>query len=501
MFINILDSPERASEIAQKARDLKQINGFDDGFKGMFRIQSVRTILQTNPGNGDKQLVFQIQGFAATELNNVIYYNPQLTVNNLVASPGIFFSKLGIAYGELIAKDQYNRNVQRTVEVLAGAFLGKSLSYKTDAAISNSPNKTFLLPTGAACLLGIKDGKTIADLYSWIFGIQSYSTGANSTITPEVGLNPNLESSGKNFWQTKGGKCTGFALLEAEHYNQVTVWSILQKYSNPQINEMFVAIKTNPEGRVVPVVTFRQKPFSSNNYEGKCTRFLSLPRWKIDPSLLYALNIGREEAARINYVQTYGQVSPQYQSSERTSVAIAEQTAKSPGIEDSEDISRNGLKPYVQMNSFDFPTLEGASMAPTWTRLLADMLMGGQLKLNGSITAQGIHEPIPVGDNLELNGIVYHIEGVTHSCSSAPTGERTFRTTLQLSSGVAADDTWPQMKNESLDDETTEESGYPGVSSDGSDSTDYKDKEGNSIRKPFESARSRLSSMIGKKKK
>lgn len=61
------------------------------------------------------------------------------------------------------------------------------------------------------------------------------------------------------------------------------------------------------------------------------------------------------------------------------------------------------------------------------------------MKMNGTIETIGITEPIPVGDNLEFDGIVYHIESVNHTCSISGNGQRIFRTQLSLSSGVSSD--------------------------------------------------------------
>ncbi|CAM6004851.1 unnamed protein product [Sphagnum balticum] len=61
--------------------------------------------------------------------------------------------------------------------------------------------------------------------------------------------------------------------------------------------------------------------------------------------------------------------------------------------------------------------------------------------MNGSIECIGIVEPIAVGDNLEYDGVVYHIEEVNHVCSiSRESGIKNFRSVLRLSHGVSVVD-------------------------------------------------------------
>jgi len=71
-----------------------------------------------------------------------------------------------------------------------------------------------------------------------------------------------------------------------------------------------------------------------------------------------------------------------------------------------------------------------------WTKKRADWMFNGHLKLSGSVSLQGIVEPICEGDNVQINDIVYHIESVSHNCSINSNGIKTFTTALQLSNGL-----------------------------------------------------------------
>lgn len=81
------------------------------------------------------------------------------------------------------------------------------------------------------------------------------------------------------------------------------------------------------------------------------------------------------------------------------------------------------------------------SVGNGWSALVADMVFGGHLKHTGSISLVGVQAPIPVGDNFEYDGVLYHIEQVDHSWSRNPsTGERTFQTVLGVTNGVLLDE-------------------------------------------------------------
>ena len=505
VFVNILDGTEKIDKIVEKVKSRKAINTFSDGFKGMFKVQSVRATLQNEPGSGIKQVVYQIQGYACTELNDTIYFIPELVEKHTAdgKSSNVFYSQFQISYNSLFGKPGDNNNCQRTLKAFVRAFTGKSISTKTDVPGDNSPNKAYLVPKVACSLMGVSKGKTAADLFSWILGIQTYENSPESTTPPEKGFNPTLnQNDSLRTWEC-ASPITGFTYLRPEYFNQVNVWSILQRFINPLVNEMFASFRVNPDGLIMPTIVLRQKPFSSEKYKGISTKFLNLPRWKIDPSLIYDFNIGKDEIARINFVQIYGMISPEYVSDAAVNAEISKQIASGHSfIADNEDISINGLRPFVQTSSFDAPqsgNKTAPGMAPTWTQLMADILIGGHLKLNGTVLAQGIYDPIAVGDNLELDGVVYHIESINHACAIAPGGMKSFKTTIQLSYGVTTEDGYAQTQNEDIATEQQNdwsvnnspsskgrgEKLFPGITSDGSDSISYdvKNNKGEIVKK------------------
>jgi hypothetical protein len=196
----------------------------------------------------------------------------------------------------------------------------------------------------------------------------------------------------------------------------------------------------------MPTLVFRQIPFTSEDFENqkfgtqdenaraiKVTKFLNLPRWRIGSELVFSIDIGKDEAARINFVQYYAKSAFSKQG-----LDAAGEVASVNYVFDKDDIVRSGLRPYIAQNQFnDLPDALIRS-APVWARVVGDAVIGGHLKLNGTLNCVGIIDPIAVGDNLEFDGVVYHIEQISHTCSVSPgNGMKSFRTVLSLSHGVS----------------------------------------------------------------
>jgi hypothetical protein len=196
----------------------------------------------------------------------------------------------------------------------------------------------------------------------------------------------------------------------------------------------------------MPTVVFRQIPFTNEDFVTQqlgtqdssasgipVTRFLTLPRWKINSAFVLSADIGREEAARVNFVQFYAKSNYSDKG-----VEISAETASKNYVFDKDDVVRSGLRPYVISNQFDDLPENLALSAPRWARILGDFLIGGHLKLNGTLNCAGIVEPIAVGDNVEFDNVVYHLEMINHSCSvDGQTGIKRSRSTLGLSNGIS----------------------------------------------------------------
>jgi hypothetical protein len=453
VFVNMLNWTQDAEDVALRADGGQtHINGVGDGFKGFFKVQSVRERLAvTNQQTGAVTRVVSITGYAFTEFNNMIYFNQAVALQN----PGflVYAGSILQKWSALIAlKDPFS--LRNLIMQLASAFIGVGSPDQATSSdqFQTTPNGTLFMPSAVGNLLGNSSVKTAADIYNFIFGLQSYNN-VNPDFSFSEGFNPSGLTQQTDptafgvttrFWFTPID-VAGSSILKPEYWDQVKVWDILSQYVNKPVNEFYSCFRVAPNAdRIMPTVVFRQTPFSTEDFavsnqgpngSPKTTRFMTLPRWQISPAMVIAQDLGRDEAARVNYVQIFGKTG---QNSEGTSYAA--ETSAINYVQDVNDIQRSGLRPIVVSGMFDLTTTETTEIfnSPFWAKLVGDALIGGHLKFSGTLQCVGISDPITVGDNVEYDGVVYHIEQVTHRAEINPeSGRKIFRTSLSLSQGLS----------------------------------------------------------------
>ena len=76
--INIVPSSVQKDEIVKKIQNEQPINGILDGFKGLYKVSSVREAIHTDPSSGKKFQTVMIQGYGMAELVSKIYFVAQL---------------------------------------------------------------------------------------------------------------------------------------------------------------------------------------------------------------------------------------------------------------------------------------------------------------------------------------------------------------------------------------------------------------------------------------
>jgi hypothetical protein len=458
VFVNMVNWNTKVAQIDDNGKDYngnslrnralaeKPINYYNDGFKGIFKVQTVRRKLKTDPSTGMKTYFYEIQAFGFTEFNTVIYYDPQI-YSQLQGNIKLFMQQFDAFFGNVKSKKDI-LSVQDTMAILISALLGQGKK-KSNAKIPNDTVTHFKVPPSVGNLLGVK-ADYAADIYNYIFGV--WGSGSSNDVS--AGFNPNITQDStlpSNFYKTPT-RLQGRKLIDAEYWNNVKIWSIITKYLNDVVNEAYTTFRVAPDSnRVMPTIIFRQKPFTSQHFREtrkikqnvtpatefkkfKVSRHLEMPRWKISPSLIYDIDLGKDEAARINFVQIYTRTVAANDARNR-----ARQAGTKNYMFDIEDIGRSGLKPYLASANFDYPEKSGSktTKGKEWADLVSDFLIDGHLREAGTISCQGIEEPISVGDNIELDDIVYHIEAVTHNMSVQPqTGRIQFRTNLTVSFGM-----------------------------------------------------------------
>jgi hypothetical protein len=438
VIVNMVNSETKAMEIRDRAIRKQPINKRDDGFKGLFKIADVRMQLATAP-NGMKQYVVSVTGRAFDEFSNVLYFNPAYSnrENNS------FIDNNFKNWRDLILKKDQN-NVQNLIKEAVKRTIGVGAKVLSkDAPLNQIP--VYKVPGIVCDLLNKKQEKDphMSKINNYYLGLWSFTGSTPNSKAPfEKGFTNFFQSDGKekDNWYKTNSPLSGTRQITLQDFSNVSVWSLIQDYSNPVINETYTCFRVAEDGYVYPSFIARQKPFNTpkykkNQYAMKHTQFLDMPRWKIDPDLIYQISLGRSDAARINFVQIFTR-----NLAINDSLNQATQIEIGNFVEDKKDIERHGRKPFIKNCNYDYP-LDGTDkpeyLGKKYANLVADWVMNGHLKMNGSISCAGIEKPICIGDNLEFDRIVYHIESVQHQMTIAPNGAKKFVTNMSLSMGIS----------------------------------------------------------------
>lgn len=507
----IVNNAKDAESLVRRLNEGEACNNFSDGLKFIGRATGVRVGMVQSPG-GVRTSTYALNAASFTEFDASIYYEPYFASQSVgIASE--WLQKTGTKINELMLKGSKDGKepfitVTEAVPFFVTAFFGAGVPKNqgfNDATLEQTkglddPN-AFVIPNEVGSVLGVKEGtkpngaKGWHDVCNVLYGIQRYQLSSEAVAglegtdmaraqfcTPD-GINWSQPTAISD--QTRLLKCPdemlGSFLPSPPQFNgQKTVWSILQQYLNPTVNEMYCCLRAGPTGKVMPTLVARQLPFSSgaisdqykpapigrNNAEKlekapvqptkgvrefpemdltgseglvnlvnkerhlNLTRFVELPRWKIHPVLIKAVDLGRSDVMRFNYVHIYPETGLQNQN--RTGYIV-----RDPPFADDLDILRSGMRPYMATVNCS-PQDAEMRKAGDWMYIVSDIVMGQHLTLTGTMATYGIQSPICPGDNIEFDEHIFHIEAVAHSFSAA-NGTKTFSTTLALSHGQKHD--------------------------------------------------------------
>jgi len=435
MVVNLLNWETDAQRIHDLALALKPINNINDGFKGIYKIQSVVKNLVVDPGSGNKFLTVTVTAASHTEFNNVIYYNPAIAAAFRDQGAALWSTAVGDYYTNKLKAES---SVQEVVKDLFKILIGQS-NKKFDPKIKNYGNTHFKIPSTLGALIGRPQIKYANEFFNYVIGIwqDSKQSGVNqSNIGP--GFNPNFKAN-DNVIET-GRPLAERKLFQMKNWNNQTAWSIIQGNINSTLNEMYTCHRVGPDNKVYPTVVVRQKPFTSEHFKGKSTvtKFFQVPRWKISANLMKSLQTSRNDAARFNFVQVFTR-----QLADTAEMDMAQQIQEGNFFFDKGDIERQGLRPYVLTSNFDFPSSKSASESGKklhgreWAEIVSDWIIDGHLRVSGGLTFHCIHEPISVGDNIEFDGIIYQIEAISHVMTmSTGDGKKSWTTRITVSFGM-----------------------------------------------------------------
>lgn len=472
-LVNMVEDEGKIPDLYNRAMNEKPINEYHDGFKGVFKVHSVHE-KQVVSAQGQRSVVYEISGYSFAELGNVMYFNPFLLTEGEKNSIFYFLTSLTSEWNKKIKFKQIN-SVQNVIRLLYDAFIGGSANFNSNqvkAPNKRTPSSAFQIPPLLGKLMGQPSAQSPAQIINFIAGVQDYSTATGTTEYDKQMPILNSEKTASRYFTTKR-ELRGNSYAKPEYWNQIKVWDIMNQYLNPVLNEIYTTYKVEPNNsknpKVYPTLVLREKPFTTKEFPGLKnghTVFHSLPRWQINQEFVLNYSIGRDDTARINFVQVFGRNQTNNPDS-----SLAFQIAKGNAVASEDDIIKSGLRPFITTSPFDWSeaTSKEYTMAPYWAKLASNWLIGGHLKLSGSMTCAGIQKPICVGDNVQFRDTIFHIEQITHQSSITPAG-KTFRTNLLLSNGLTTEDRSdrkPYAEMEHVDaDKRRSNTGndYPGVS-------------------------------------
>jgi hypothetical protein len=469
---------EDAQRVAKQILNGEAANGFGDGIKFVGRAHSIRRNVSV-VGNGTKRAVYSFQAIGFEELDTQFFYDFALAtaagvkneIRTWMAQLGLDFSKW--AEQEQMRAGNIKDNADRLIETLVDIIVGKGVSSTINSPIERSTaaarsidatalpsadlklapqaNKeapfAYLIPVDVAKIFGrdiVEKSKAgvfgYADLLDTLIGVQRFEGAENNvstTFLPDL-FHPKLDEASTQSRKKTTVPLKGTFLPVNPSFVNQPLFQILQQFLNPAINEMYTALRVDETGAVVPTLVARQIPFSSESIQERpefpLTRFLSLPRWVISPTMVYSFDIGRSNATRVNLIHVYGDAATY-----AANKSITNQMVRNPPIFDAVDIQRSGIRPMMSTVAVALSDQVRTDGARIWMEAISDWKFGSQYTLNGTIQCTGIQSPVAEGDNIEFEGIAYHVESVTHDCSIGEDGLKTFHTTLELSNGMPVD--------------------------------------------------------------
>jgi hypothetical protein len=490
----------KISDIASGANTKDMVNGFHDGLKFVGRVDDVYKDVVVDPNIGTKISNYSLKCSGFAELNTYMYYDYALATSDAQGGNFGWMARFGVSTDALFGNDAEEgikqNNINNIVPTLLDLVLGKGPAPVGDISLDgpggnisatpqladqadpnrssgNDPPYSYLVPISVGNLLGKKSASkgimSYADILELWTGVHSYNVKSGElTFTPEFD-----HSVGSSRRVTKGGELLGTFLPFMPDFANRPLWGVLQQYVNHAINEIYTAMKVNPEGRIVPTVVFRQIPFTTDALKlptdsqdiGKgtttsasqefvsaddssinVTKFLDLPRWYIPSVMVKRVHVGRSNATRTNFVHVYGTAT----NLQNQGTGVQYQMLTNPPVRDDVDIFRSGCHTHV--STVDCWVDDSVGKVPgKWMALIADWMMGSHLTLNGMVDLFGVQAPIAEGDNVVFDGVVYHVMQVDHFANiDTASGAKHFGTTLQLTNGMRDQDLNPAFNESDL---------------------------------------------------
>jgi hypothetical protein len=472
----MLNDEAKYAEIDGKVRLNQQANDFNSGLKFVGRVNSVRTVYNTEE-RGEKSLRYLVTLKGFQELQSMIYYNPLLfrpseeggasaptntSAGSSNQSAGLqFFARISAAWAAVVlGKAATGISPGDFITFFVNTFLGTALQDVNSTSMTvESPDAAFVIPSAIGATLGVSQSSTrqvrYIDILKTFLGVQKYSS--TRSMLPTNLTTPTITAINNCVFPMKG-----IYLAPPDSFAGPSIWQLMNTYLNPALNEIYVTVKAaDAHGNIFPTLVARQIPFTSAKFDRNVqatngnsefnnqntqptwqqyTKFSEITRWVIDPAYtINSYNFGTSDSIRFNFTQFFGSFVGDHPSMDSASQMQLQISAKNYAI-DPIDIARNGTKINIlQTNTPIQGNPNNVFDLGGWAALAGDFYINGHLKLTGSLTVPGIQLPISIGDNLQIDHKLFHIENITHSYAVTPNGFKSFTTAIQLSNGVIAD--------------------------------------------------------------
>lgn len=404
----------------------------ESGIKMIGVIENVRYIEVDDPGTASPRLEYVVTGrdFGKVFENN-IFFNP--TLNGGTASTLIGAQLVGDASKSIKGINRPAEGAlteftpDQIVKKLIGFFLGDGRGASLDGL--NSTHQPWYVPAQMARVLrpNLRNRSQVsaADIIDTSkIGLQSYSR--NDPV-------PNIR-------QLLG------ANIPLSPPSEGTVWSMLEFFQNPIINELYTELTLTSDGTLQPALIHRQFPFSNKPGETSPftantnksfkqlanrrnqTFFVDLPRHSILSSDIRQKNVGKADHERMNYVI----VVP------RSGFVNNDKLFKA--VSNIPSIQRYGIRifqgetPYILQ---DENQLDLVKICELFSQLIADWFFHSHQLYNGTLVIDGRDEHIEIGNNLFISDVkqLYHIEGYTHTYEVRKDAPTIYNTELRVSRG------------------------------------------------------------------
>ena len=471
-----------------KIENLQSVGKVDERtFRMLGRIETVRLQHGVNQQTGARYQQYTITGtdwgsvFNSTLFFDPIAYNKVIDQDpNIAQAKRILFSKKFQTMATAKGPSPTTTQIMQGIINMWGAPLPDVDEKMEKVGIAATSKAQYTLPSGVVNYMGLKsrDG--------------SAAGGAGVGFASLIKMHVGPLSSYDTYPKSHKGDARG--IPEPNSYNGMnSFWGLLQKNSNPVINEMIADIRFEGGGdfsgydasKSKPALALykRVRPFTltdkiegdkkvpdPNNLDGvknNISYYKNVRRVLLPYNDIIQIDVGSNWRDKINYVEIFpriqnlkGNFDNQLKSNMQTVDTVAYQ--------------REGFKPlmetavytpYSEKNSGKFIFREVLD----WRFLLRDWHFNTHLMLNGSISFAGIDRYIQVGDNITVDSRIVgmsqnfnkaqlanrtkdgkvdtpnehyftaHVEGISHSMGVDSQGARTFVTSINFVRGVITD--------------------------------------------------------------